>query len=81
MPQCENAGDVRRRNHNRKSWFRRSRVRFKIVILDPAGIPLWFDRFGIVGFWKLSHRDESSEDGACLQNEKVGRACSFFMKP
>jgi hypothetical protein len=71
VPECQNAGDIRRRHHDRERLFLRTRVRFKIAIVDPTLIPLWLDGSRIVGFRKLNHRGESSEAGARLQNEKL----------
>src|SRR5437667_5124624 len=51
----ENAGDIGRRNHNRESWLCGARIRSKIVIFDPARVPLRLDCFWVVRFRKLRH--------------------------
>src|SRR6478736_5496413 len=67
MAEREHARDVRRRHHDGKRWLRRLRIRYEIAILEPALIPLRFNRIRIVPLRKFSHRDQSSESGARLQ--------------
>src|SRR6478736_9864937 len=74
MAECKHARDVRGRHHDRKCWLRGLRICYEIAILQPALIPLRFNRIRIVPLGKFSHRDQSSESGARLQMAKVWRA-------
>src|SRR2546430_2509369 len=74
MAEREHARDVRWRHHDRKRWLRRLRVCYEIAILQPALIPLRFNRIRIVPLGKFSHRDQSSESGARLQIADTYRA-------
>ena len=74
MAEREHARDVRRRHHDRKRWLRGLRICYEIAILQPALIPLRFNRVRIVPLGKFSHRDQSSESGARLQIADTHRA-------
>src|SRR6476469_6004236 len=67
MAECKHPRDVRRRHHDRKRWLRGLRICYEVTVLQPALIPLRFDRLRIISLGKFSHRDQSSESGARLQ--------------
>ncbi len=71
MAEREDAGDVRRRHHDRKRRLRRLRIRHEIAILQPALIPLRFNGIRIVSFRKFSHRDQSSESRSAFATDRV----------
>src|SRR6266853_4623994 len=83
MAECEDAGDVRWRHHDRKRWLRRLRIRDAITIRQPALIPLRFNGIGVVSFGQFSHRDQSSESAARLQmiGNAVGRCLDGAARP
>src|SRR5258705_12569018 len=81
MAEREHPRDVRRRHHDRKRWLRGLRICYEIAILQPALVPLRFNRLRIVPLGKFSHRDQSSESGARLQMTKAWCATnSTFVK-
>src|SRR6266436_5038676 len=74
MAEREHSRDVRRRHHDRKGWLRGLRICYEIAILQPALIPLRFNRIRIVPLGKFSHRDQSSESAERLQIADTHRA-------
>ena len=55
MPQGQDARDVRRRNDDGESGLGRTRIRLKIVALEPSLVPFRFNRAGIVCLRELGH--------------------------
>src|SRR5438477_7750398 len=58
VPHVQNAGEVRRRNHNRKRRLGRIWICHKQPMLQPELVPLRLDRLRLVTFRQLSHRRE-----------------------
>ena len=55
MAERENAGDIRRRDDDRVGGLRRGGVGGEVAVLDPPGIPLFFDGLGLVGLGQFRH--------------------------
>ena len=55
MAEREDAGDIRRRDNDRVSGLRRGGVGGEVAVLDPPGIPLFFDGLGLVGLGQFRH--------------------------
>ncbi len=56
----QNTGHIRRRNHDGGRIPGLRRVHCKGLFLQPLGVPLFFNRFRIVVFWKFTHIHKSS---------------------
>ena len=73
MAECENAGDIRRRNDKRVGGLGRSRVREKVPLVQPPGIQFLFNRLGFVGLRKFGH-------GASILRKNAPRSTGFWHK-
>src|SRR5438093_8457324 len=75
MAEREHARDVRRWHHDRKRWLRGLRICYEIAMLNPAPIPLRFNRIRIISFGELCHRASIRNGAAIARSMERMSAC------